>query len=141
MENMKNKDYLPTVSIDFDGVIHSYTSGWQGVDVIPDPPVEIKETKRKRQGVTSIEWLTELVNSNAIKVVIFSTRNFQDGGISAMKKYLIDNGIPKDVLDKISFPTVKVPAILHIDDRAVQFTGNFFNVNDIIGFEPWKMKK
>ena len=36
--------YIPTVSFDFDGVIHSYRSGWKGAAVIPDPPVEgIKE--------------------------------------------------------------------------------------------------
>ena len=29
-----------TVVFDFDGVIHSYTSGWKGATVIPDPPVE-----------------------------------------------------------------------------------------------------
>ena len=35
---------IPTVSFDFDGVIHSYRSGWKGAAVIPDPPVErIKE--------------------------------------------------------------------------------------------------
>lgn len=36
--------YIPTVSFDFDGVIHSYRSGWKGAAVIPDPPIEgIKE--------------------------------------------------------------------------------------------------
>lgn len=32
---MKQK---PCVIIDFDGVLHSYTSGRKGADVIPDPP-------------------------------------------------------------------------------------------------------
>jgi hypothetical protein len=29
----------PILCLDFDGVLHSYTSGWKGAAVIPDPPV------------------------------------------------------------------------------------------------------
>src|SRR5882672_3079773 len=28
----------PILCLDFDGVLHSYSSGWKGADVIPDAP-------------------------------------------------------------------------------------------------------
>lgn len=105
-----------------------------------DEPVSNTKSKRGKQTETSIDWLASLVESNKINVCIFSSRNFQEGGIDAMQNWLLDNGLSKAVLNKISFPTEKVPAVLHIDDRAVQFTGNFFNVNDILNFKPYKQK-
>ena len=34
----ENQVTKQTVVFDFDGVIHSYISGWEGADVILDPP-------------------------------------------------------------------------------------------------------
>lgn len=41
----------PILSIDFDGVLHSYKSGWQGARNIPDPPVP-----------DAIPWLRSLLS-------------------------------------------------------------------------------
>lgn len=54
--------YIPTVSFDFDGVIHSYRSGWKGAAVIPDPPVE------------GIKEVIEQLISDGLCVVICSSR-------------------------------------------------------------------
>lgn len=65
----------PILCLDFDGVLHSYTSGWQGADVIPDPPVP-----------GAIEFLAEA--SKHFRIAIFSSRSHQEGGISAMQLWL-----------------------------------------------------
>src|SRR5690606_32058853 len=93
----------PTVIFDFDGVIHSYTSGWQGATSIPDPPVPgIKE---------AIQQIRE-----DYRVTVVSTRCFQPGGIEAIQNYLAKHGIEVD-----GVTAEKVPAILTVDDRAICF--------------------
>ena len=65
------------ICIDFDGVLHSYTSGRQGVDVIPDPPNE-----------GALDWLIDLMESEEFTPVIYSSRSKDPKGVEAMKSWL-----------------------------------------------------
>jgi hypothetical protein len=139
MKTKKKKEYRPTVAIDFDGVIHAYREGWCGADVVDDEPVGYTIA---RSGITftAIDWLESLVDSGKLDVCIFSSRNSQKGGIEAMKGFLLDNGMHSEVLAEIDFPKKKPSAHVLIDDRCLPFTGHFFTVDQILKFQPWRMK-
>lgn len=113
--------YTPTVVFDFDGVIHSYASGWKGEDVIPDPPVPgIKE---------AIDELRE----GGYRVVVVSTRCSGNAGMGAVTKYLKENGI---VVDDVL--AEKPPAICYIDDRAICFRGDASAIpGQVRSFKTW----
>lgn len=109
-----------TVIFDFDGVIHSYTSGWKGADVISDPPV-----KGIREAIAEIA-----VN---YRIVIVSTRCYQLGGIVAIQKWMDEHDI---FYDEVTGE--KPPAIVQIDDRALTFDGQPETLLDKIKtFKPW----
>ena len=127
----------PILCLDFDGVIHSYMSGWKGADTIPDPIVP-----------GFFAFLLEA--QSHFDVQIFSSRSHQPGGIVAMLDYLYkeatncliheaDFDLPRviDALDDIKWPTQKPPAMLTIDDRALTFTGNWPAVEQLLSFKPW----
>ena len=109
------------VCFDFDGVIHSYTSGYLGDDIIPDPPVPgIKE---------AIQQLRDA----GYPVVVLSTRGATREGREAMRKWFDKWGIEID-----GIYTEKPPARCYVDDRAVCFDGDASKLFDIIdNFEPW----
>lgn len=113
-----------TVVFDFDGVIHSYTSGWKGVEVIPDPPVP---------GIAeAIKGLREA----GYEVVVVSTRCKYGSGLVAISQYLDAHGI---VVDDIV--AKKPPAICYIDDRAICFDGHPETLIDkVMGFKSWVEK-
>lgn len=125
----------PILCLDFDGVLHSYSSGWQGADAIPDPPVP---------GAIAFLW-------DAIEhfdVQILSSRSHQPGGIDAMQEWLArwdrdywkdrPGGRPRTCLTLcVKFPTEKPPAMVTLDDRAVTFTGVFPSIESLESFRPW----
>ena len=119
------------ICIDFDGVLHSYKSGWQGPRNIPNPPVK-----------GAINWLSRLLNhGDIIEVCIYSSRNKYFRGKAAMRAWLLRYGLPKDKIGKIKFPTKKPAAWVTIDDRAIVFTGKFPGLKKITDFKPWYLRK
>lgn len=116
-----SKDYKPTVVFDFDGVIHSYTSGWKGKDVIPDPPVD------------GIGKAIDSIREAGYQVVVVSTRCATIEGLVAVKRYLYENNIHVDDVMK-----EKPPAVCYIDDRAIRFDGHAETLlEEVLNFKTW----
>ena len=116
----------PILLVDFDGVIHSYTSGWQGAHVAEDPPVP------------GAPWFLE----QAIKhfhVNIYSSRSDQPGGRAAMANYCQRNFGPP-IADQLYFPLTKPAAFLTIDDRCICFEGDFPDPKELLRFKPWNKR-
>lgn len=114
-----------TVCLDFDGVVHSYTSGWQGADVIPDPPTNGAKL--------AVDWM----RAHGYRVVIYSARSGQAGGIQAMRNWL---ALHRIIVDEL--PHYKPPAMVYVDDRAIQFNGDWVDcINEVAGFKTWQEKE
>jgi hypothetical protein len=109
-----------TVVFDFDGVVHSYKSGWKGATIISDEPIE---------GIRDV--IKDLKQD--YKIVIVSTRCFQEGGIDAIREWLEKHNIEvDDVLGE------KPPAMVYVDDRAICFAGKTDGLaTQIRGFKNW----
>ncbi|MFR2535099.1 MAG: hypothetical protein ACLS95_07785 [Clostridia bacterium] len=113
----------PIIVFDFDGVIHSYTSGWKGHAVIPDPPVK------------GIKEVIDKVRKD-YKVVVVSSRCNETTGVLAIKAYLKKHDIKVDYVTN-----GKPPAVMYIDDRGICFDGNAEHLlHQIENFEPWQNK-
>lgn len=125
------KDKL-TLLVDFDGVLHSYKSGWKGAANIPDPPVS-----------GAIEWLLRMMTR--YEVAIYSSRSKEEAGLNAMKealtKWARDDGMMAGTaaafVSALVFPTQKPAAWLTIDDRCICFNGTFPTLEEVDQFQPW----
>ncbi len=129
----------PILCLDFDGVLHSYSSGWKGADVIPDPPTE---------GAMRFLWDA----AHVFKIAIFSSRSHQPGGRAAMARWLekhfreywaADRTTCDDILSEIEWSTEKPSAFLTIDDRALTFEGDWsqFVPEHMLNFKPWNKRQ
>jgi hypothetical protein len=151
--------YKPILSLDFDGTVNSYRSGWKGPRNLPDPAMP-----------GALQFITEA--QEFFTVHIFSTRSHYFGGRRTMKSWLTreynklydedgESGLPewfmkrinwatldpfhivfkdtvKDIVSDIKFPRHKPPALVAIDDRAIQFQGIWPSPEELLKFKPYK---
>lgn len=130
--------YVPTIAVDFDGVIHSYTSGWKGAHIIPDPPVE-----------GAIEFLSYLtMDGGPVRGVIFSSRAKTWRGRRAMRAWLREHSgtiwheaIGSHGIESIPITATKPAASVYLDDRGVRFEGSFPQTREefkaLVALAPW----
>ena len=107
--------FKKTILFDLDGVLNTY-DGKYDENFIPN----IKEG--------AYDLIKEL--SNNYKIVIFTTRNSL-----IASKWIVENGLDLYVENVTN---VKVPAHLIIDDRCINFNGNYSDLKEQIEkFEVW----
>lgn len=99
-----NETMQRALCIDFDGVLHSYISGWKGNDEVADLPVE---------GAAEACWRLFDVGW---KLYVLTSRT----NLEPVARWLEKYGFPSMTLTR-----VKPIAIAYIDDRAVRFDGNW----------------
>lgn len=120
-------DKKPSIALDFDGVLHSYVSGWTGVNPT-DPPVE--------GALDFVNWLV----ANKFVITIFSTRANSAVGRKLIRDYLVRHGFPVERIGTIT--SEKPNSDLYVDDRGFRFTGDFevvrkFLTENNFSPKPW----
>ena len=96
-----------TICLDFDGVVHSYDTGWQGEATIPDPPIHGVDKAIARL-------------KKDYRVVIYSARCRSEEGRAAISNWLAKHRIEVDEVCEN-----KPPAFVYVDDRAIEFRGDW----------------
>lgn len=93
--------------IDFDGVLHSYKSGWRGHEVVVDEPVD---------GAVAACWR---LHEAGWRLYVLSSRSV----LEPVQRWLARYNFPPMILTR-----AKPIAIAYIDDRAVRFEGDWESI-------------
>lgn len=152
----------PILCLDFDGVIHSYSSGWKGATVIPDPPVH-----------GALEFIVHALQR--FRVCVLSSRSHRWGGRRAMRRWMLEHLVDLALhgyentpawwrqrimetafadpwvdevrwaavrlVREIGWPLFKPSATVTIDDRALTFTGQWPSMDELSAFRPWHYRR
>ena len=140
----------PILLLDFDGVVHQYSRGWQGGDIY-DPVTE------------GFFYWAELAKER-FDLQIYSSRSKTIEGRQAIQGWLWDQastwclisgrytsnddttGVMTDADEVLTWFTLaheKPPTFLTIDDRCIQFRGRWdaawLDPDSLVNFKPWNV--
>lgn len=127
----------PILCLDFDATIHKYDSPWEGPGIVRDGPVD-----------GAIRWMWKA--REFFTLAVFSSRSADHQGVMAMRDAIfswtsreLGPQSAVELTNSMLFPTTKPPAFLSIDDRAVQFNGNWAALDPeaLLKFSPWNKRK
>lgn len=116
-----------TICIDFDGVIHDYSNGWQGEDVFG-------------QMIPNADTATQVLKKKGWQVIIFTTRK----KTKKLEKWLSEHKIAYDYVNENpnqpENSSGKIVADVYLDDRGICFRGRWdeWLMRDILDFESWE---
>ena len=100
-----------TVAIDFDGVLHGYSQGWQDGRIY-DPPVP--GSREALEAMKAQGWKIYIYSTRSNK--LYHKEQFKDQEL-AMKTWLEEHKIPYDRIWGFGKPMAEI----YIDDRALTF--------------------
>jgi hypothetical protein len=126
--------YKPIVCMDFDGVVHSYSSKFN-LYHIPDPPVPGAFDAIRR------------FQDDGWEVNIYSSRSNDRAALAVMRDWLtrwatIERSDDVAWTMDVVFPMHKPPATISIDDRGLLFEGDWskFDPRRLREFKPWNKR-
>lgn len=115
--------YKPILALDFDGVIHRYSQGWQDGTIYDIPTEGFADWARR-----ATEHFTLVVVSSRLRLA--------ENGAADIRDWMESHGIDPGLFE---FAIFRPPAFMSIDDRAVQFQGDWSQLDPkrLTGFKPW----
>ena len=129
----------PTLCLDFDGVIHRYSRGWKDGSIYDDVVAGFFDWAQKAYPL--------------FRLVVYSSRSKTLAGIEEMRAWLEARYLewattltekPGLIVLDFTFSHEKPPAFLTIDDRGLQFRGDWnawwLEPKTLRNFQPWTVK-
>jgi len=107
---------MPTVCLDFDGVLHRYADGWTGAK----PEDGVVEGAQE-----FVSWL----HIAGYRVAVSSSRARDPEGLASISEWLSRHGMMGFISE---ITPSKPPAVLYVDDRGFRFQGDFAPIKALL---------